>query len=159
MRLRACSSQLLDAAVNARDSLESLLGARVSPEWPPAANIAFLRSALSTLRDEGGLLGWGPWLMVLAEERVLVGDAGFKGRPDARGVAEIGYGVLPRHQRLGLATEAVSALITWAFSQGARAIVAESEADNIASARVLQKAGMRQADPSGEKLSWRVEKG
>jgi [ribosomal protein S5]-alanine N-acetyltransferase len=159
MRLRACSSELLDAAINARDSMESLLGARVSSEWPPPANIAFLRAALSAVRDDCALLGWGPWLMVLGEDRVLVGDAGFKGPPDANGVAELGYGVLPRHQRRGFATEAVNALITWAFSQGARAIVAESDADNIASARVLQKAGFRQADPRGELLSWRVEKG
>jgi RimJ/RimL family protein N-acetyltransferase len=56
---------------------------------------------------------------------------------------EVGFAFDPRHQGKGYATEAARALIGWAFSQGLHRVVGRLEARNTASARVLEKLGMR----------------
>jgi len=72
-----------------------------------------------------------------------VGDLCFKGlAPDGR--VEIGYGVKAAFEGRGYATEAVIALTRWAAAQpGVATIEAETDPDNRASQRVLEKAGFR----------------
>ena len=80
------------------------------------------------------------WLIEL-RDGTRVGDLCFKGLREG-GVAEIGYGILDEHQGHGYATEAVKAVLTWAFAQpGITAIEAETDPGNIASQRVLAKCG------------------
>ena len=70
-----------------------------------------------------------------------IGDLCFKGL-DSNGVAEIGYGILEEYQGQGYATEAVKAALSWAFQNpNVTAIEAETDADNAASKRVLEKCG------------------
>jgi RimJ/RimL family protein N-acetyltransferase len=58
-------------------------------------------------------------------------------------MAEVGFSFDPRHRGKGYATEAARALVDWAFSQGFHRVIGRLEARNIASARVLEKLGMR----------------
>ena len=70
-----------------------------------------------------------------------IGDLCFKGL-DSNGVAEIGYWILEEYQGQGYATEAVEAALSWAFQNpNVTAIEAETEDDNAASKRVLEKCG------------------
>jgi RimJ/RimL family protein N-acetyltransferase len=57
---------------------------------------------------------------------------------------EVGFSFDPRHQGNGYAPEAARALIDWAFANGAHRVYGRLEPRNIASARVLEKLGMRQ---------------
>src|SRR5919205_2852838 len=86
MRLAAASEALLHAALHAPGSLSAMLDAVVPAGWPPPDNVRFLQSMLDAVRGDRTSLGWGPWLMLLREPAVLVGDAGFKRKPDAGGV-------------------------------------------------------------------------
>ncbi|MBR5710767.1 MAG: GNAT family N-acetyltransferase [Thermoguttaceae bacterium] len=80
------------------------------------------------------------WIIELSD-RTHVGDLCFKGL-DSNGVAEIGYGILEEYQGQGYATEAVKAALRWAFQNpNVTAIEAETDADNAASKRVLEKCG------------------
>ncbi|HXK14566.1 MAG TPA: GNAT family N-acetyltransferase [Gaiellaceae bacterium] len=56
---------------------------------------------------------------------------------------EVGFSIDPRQHGKGYATEAARALIDWAFDQGFHRVVGRLEARNTASARVLEKLGMR----------------
>lgn len=82
------------------------------------------------------------WLMQLKDDKnQIVGDLCFKGL-NADGSVEIGYGVKPGYKGRGLATEAVTAMAEWAITQpSVLRIEAETEPENPASQRVLQKSG------------------
>lgn len=74
---------------------------------------------------------------------LVAGGVGFFG-PPADGSVEIGYGVVPSRRGRGYATEAVRAMIDFAFTHAdVREICAGVDVDNIVSVRVLEKVGMR----------------
>ena len=82
------------------------------------------------------------WVMQLKDDtKSPIGDLCFKGLNE-NGMVEIGYGIEPEYEGRGFTTEAVIAMTKWAFAQpGVLRIEAETEPDNIASQRVLQKSG------------------
>jgi [ribosomal protein S5]-alanine N-acetyltransferase len=98
------------------------------------------------------------WLLVVRAERFGAGLAGFKGYPDRGGEAEVGYGIDPACQGQGYMTEALQALVAWAFREPAcSAIIAPGTLkSNPASNRVLEKAGMHVYEVTAEAFSWRV---
>lgn len=70
-----------------------------------------------------------------------VGDFCFKGL-GSDGMVEIGYGVAPEYQGNGYATEMTKAAAAWARRQpGVTRVEAETDPQNSASQRVLEKAG------------------
>ena len=89
------------------------------------------------------------WMMETTDG-TYIGDLSFKGvAPD--GMVEIGYGTDPAFWNQGYTTEAVIALVNWALSQpGITRVEAETEPDNVASQRVLQKAGFVPTGTLGE---------
>lgn len=86
------------------------------------------------------------WLFFLDGEEI--GDACFKGFEN--GTAEIGYGIHPDFEGKGYTTEAVRAMINWAFANGADVIEAETDPENAASQRILQKLGFIPTGKTGE---------
>jgi ribosomal-protein-alanine N-acetyltransferase len=85
----------------------------------------------------------------------VVGSAGFLGRPTADGTVEIGYGVHHDHRNGGYATEAVRALVDWVLSQdGVVRVIARCDPANIASVRVLAKAGLEETGEIGGLSRW-----
>ena len=83
--------------------------------------------------------------VVLQEIRELIGNVGIRRKPENEWEADIGYEIAPEHWRRGYATEAGAALIEHGFSEmGLHRISSWCIADNGASARVLQKLGLRE---------------
>jgi len=89
----------------------------------------------------------GGWVQFTVEERGdggLVGDVGMSPADDEPGVIKIGYTIAPAFQGRGYATEAVAALIDYAFDTlGADVVRAYASAENAPSIRVAEKVGMR----------------
>jgi RimJ/RimL family protein N-acetyltransferase len=100
------------------------------------------------------------WLLVVADQSIGAGMVGFKGVPDHNGESEIGYGISPVFRGNGYMTEAVAALIAWAFNhKQCRAVVAlDVLRTNIASQRVLEKVGMHVYQETVDTLDWRIDK-
>jgi len=92
----------------------------------------------------------------------VVGTFSFKGLND-KGTVEIGYGINPGYEGKGLMTEAVTAVVNWAAEQpGVLSIEAETEPNNIASQRVLEKAGFIRSGISGAegpRYIWKKRRG
>jgi len=99
------------------------------------------------------------WLLVIRDLPFGAGLIGFKGLPDEQGEAEIGYGIDPSHQRHGYVTEAVQAMLAWAFQEPAcRAVIApDTKKWNVASNRILAKVGMHVYAETAEANFWRIE--
>lgn len=107
-------------------------------------------------RDPENMPFYGFWLLLRKADRAVVGSADFKGPPDESGAVEIGYGLGAAYERNGYMTEAVRALCAWALGQaGVSSVIAETEKDNQASRRVLEKCGFAR-DRAGATLWWRL---
>ena len=93
---------------------------------------------------------WYAIWMIELKDCTHIGEICFKGLSE-KGVVEIGYGIADEYQGRGYATEAVSAIVKWALMQpGVTNVVAETEKSNIASQRVLNKAGFLPTGETGE---------
>jgi RimJ/RimL family protein N-acetyltransferase len=97
---------------------------------------------------------WDRCRVVDVDSGLTIGGIGFHRVPDDDGVVEIGYGIATSFQGRGAATQAVSALIDVAVRGGARVVVAGTDADNLASQRVLEKNGFRRTADDGSELRW-----
>lgn len=89
----------------------------------------------------------GGWVQYSAFERAtgaLVGDVGMSPADDEPGVIKVGYTMDPAHQGRGYATEAIGALVAFAFDVlDAEVVRAYASAENLPSIRVAEKVGMR----------------
>lgn len=108
------------------------------------------REMLQGASDHPDQWEWYTIWMIEGKDGTKVGSLCFKGLNDD-GSAEIGYGISTEYQGLGYATEAIGAAVSWALHQpGVRRIDAETEPDNKASQRVLEKCGFIPTGTTGE---------
>ncbi len=158
LTLVACPAQVARAAYQGRRHAEALLGVRLHDQWPGEDIRAFLPIYAQQLEYDATLLGWGIWLMVERADRVVIGDVGFKGKPGGRGIVDLGYGVVPAYRQQGYAYEAARAMRDWAFADAAvQRVTADCLPDNFASARILEKLGMRRTGTSESGLlTWEI---
>lgn len=128
--------------------------------WPDQDAIETFPKILRNLELAGGApTGFESWLVLKKDSLRIIGDVGFKGRPNATGEADIGYAVIQQERRAGYGTEAASALVEWAFGQpGVQAITAKCLTGNTASARTLIRMGFREVSRDDEFISWRLVK-
>jgi RimJ/RimL family protein N-acetyltransferase len=143
LELVAGTMELAEAEINDIALLAQLLDTPPPKSWPPPLNDEnsqqyFLASLQKAKPSD---VGWNLWFCVRREPRELVGNAGFKGGP-TDGLVEIGYSMLETHQRQGYATEAVRALVGWAFQNSAvRRVVANTLPELTPSIRLMEKSG------------------
>jgi RimJ/RimL family protein N-acetyltransferase len=98
------------------------------------------------------------WEIVLRKENKSVGGIGFTNLPDEHGESTIGYSIDKFYQRRGLASEAVTGLLGWAFQySGLKRVLAETAKDNFASQRVLIKNGFLKCEINPETFLWEKE--
>ena len=136
-RLELCAgnSGIARAELHDREQFADLLGAEVPAAWPPPlVDEQALRYVLEFYEGHPHAEGFGTWYVLLPDLRggrpACIGVAGFKGEPAADGTIEIGYSLLEEFQRRGYATEAVSALVAWAFAHPeVRRVIAETLPD------------------------------
>jgi RimJ/RimL family protein N-acetyltransferase len=98
-------------------------------------------------RHPGEPGGWVQYTLLLRDTGELVGDVGMSAVDDEPGVIKVGYTVDPAHQGRGYATEAIAALIDYAFDVlEAEVVRAHADADNTPSIRVMEKNGLTLQD-------------
>jgi RimJ/RimL family protein N-acetyltransferase len=86
------------------------------------------------------------WMSCAVVERAtgaLVGDVSLHWVSREHRTGEIGFIFARGHHGKGYATEAAHALVHWAFTADFHRVIGRTEARNAASARVLEKLGMR----------------
>lgn len=142
LRLVAASEETARADLEDGPRFARLLGAVVPESWPPKM-LQDVRPLFARLHeDHPNWTGWLGWYAIRLDgpSPILCGSLGFRGPPDAQGMVEIGYSILPEHRRHGLATEMVAMLVDWACAQpDVRSIEAETSVKNTASICVLER--------------------
>lgn len=150
LRLVALDAELARLQIEDRAAFFAALGAQRESAWPPVAEDAEkLPEKLEILNRDPEQTGWRGWVFLLGWtpgglDRA-VGTGGFFGPPDEDGVVEIGYAMSASFREQGMATEAVSGLLDWAFSHPeVKRVLAFTEPHLTASRRVLEKTGFEE---------------
>jgi len=147
LELIPATVELLSAEMENLPLFREKLGAEVPATWPPDLyDRPAQEFTLTYLKENKDGVGWMLWYLVLnnvnENSTALIGTCGYKGKPSADGTVEIGYSVLPEHQRKGYASEAVQALLAHAFScREVTRVIAETYPELTPSIRVLEKNG------------------
>jgi len=142
LELIPATAPLVRAEIGQANTFSKLLGAEIPENWPPELLIDALPFFLEQLDQHPQQSGWLSWYWILRgdPQAVLVGSGGFKGCPQPDGTIEVGYSILPQYQGHGYATEAVSGLLSWAFTHSeVTRVIAETLPDNERSIRLLVK--------------------
>lgn len=88
----------------------------------------------------------------ISEGDTAGGGIGFFGPPDDEGSVELGYGLVEVVRRRGFASEALIAATRCGVQNGAKQVKADTARGNLASQRVLAKAGFTEVSRSDESV-------
>lgn len=158
LRLIALSAAQLELLLARTDQLEAALGLTISRPVmaTPVVRHAIRLKQYRIIRAVRKEFPWHTyWLAVIKGQNIGAGLIGFKGSPDEQGKVEIGYGIDSGSRGKGYATEAAGTLIDWALEQAeCKVVTAWSDKENRASARVLEKVGMKLGKETAEQFHW-----
>ncbi len=142
-RLLLCELKLKDA--HAMYLYRSSAEAMQYQSWHPTSEQevrAFIRKT-----NRAGFDAADTWFQLgiyLGTSQRLIGDLGIHFLPPDGRQIEIGLTISPSHQRNGYATEAIRALLSFAFKNlGKHRVIASVDPRNIASIKLLERIGMR----------------
>lgn len=146
--------ELVDATLKGRNELETILGYKVSEEWPSPQYAKLIEMKHEKLQKAPGQSIWSR-IVIEKESGMLIGEIGCKGGPDEKGEVEIGYGMVSHSRNKGYATELVTGLTKWLFNRPeVTKVKAECLETNPASARVLQKSGFLKTAQRDGMIYW-----
>jgi RimJ/RimL family protein N-acetyltransferase len=115
------------------------------PQYPLPDSIDAIAMVFASHRAMLGTVNDSPvwWIHQIIVDGAVVGDIGFHGPPDPELVVEIGYSVVPAWRGRGVASRACALILQQAWQDGADTVIAETDADNVASQAVLLHNGFR----------------
>jgi RimJ/RimL family protein N-acetyltransferase len=142
------SARLIARRFETRD-LEAFAVMRNGPEvarfqsWTSFTTEQARAFLAGTAAKNPGDPGWFQFALEHRDTGALIGDCGLRILEDDKRLAQIGYTIARSHWNMGLATEAVMALLHYAFENfDIHRITASVDPRNGASCRVLEKAGL-----------------
>lgn len=139
----------LEQELNLNETLRS-----ISPELKEALEQTILPNVADTSKS---YLYSTLWTLISKKDNKMVGDLCFVGAPNADGETEIGYGTYETFAGKGFMTEAVGGMISWAKKQPEiHAIIADTDKQNTASFRVLEKNGFVKTGETETLLKWKL---
>lgn len=125
---------------------------------------AFVAQRAQALIAAGHASPWATIFLIVDDlNGRIVGACGFKTAP-RHGRVEVGYSVSPVARGKGAATASLGLLVQKANMAGATEVLAEVAPDNLASTRVVQKAGFviagsRRDDENEYVIQWLLSRG
>ena len=133
------SPDSMRAELKSPRTLARYLDVRMPKAWPPPLNDEASQRWMLDYLEKHPHSRYGMYYIVLKDGQ-LVGNCGFKGEP-VKGAVELGYAIAPEFQRRGYASEAVLAMLKYAFAhRSVNRVLAETLPDLVASIGVLRKA-------------------
>lgn len=146
--------EMMTALLEGATELEKLIPYKVPEDYPMDVYKQFFPYKIHRFNQNPEENKW-EGLIIDKENQIVIGDIGYKGRPNENGEINLGYSILSHYQGNGYATEAASAMVKWGLSQSdVQKITATCSRDNFASIRVLEKAGLNQINKDEKKIYW-----
>jgi len=148
--------------LESKNYLSEYLGVNVPDTFPESKDA--LPWFYDLIKTDETLVGWISFWALHRADNTLIGDIGFKGKPDENGKIEIGYSIISEYRKQGFAKEIVEAFLKFGFSKTAvKVIEAQTKTDNIGSIKILERLAMKQSgtveDPQdGTMFQWKLEK-
>jgi ribosomal-protein-alanine N-acetyltransferase len=147
LRLVSITPAMLKAEEAGNGSLEKILRAELTAEWPPEHWEPHVYHFIQKqYEDEPRTRGWHRYVLLPnggggATPYTLIGAVG--AFPKLEGDAEIGYSTVPSFQRKGYATEAALALVEWLLTQkDVTSVSAQTYPSLPESIKVMERCGM-----------------
>ncbi len=138
LRLVCCTEPIVQAILEGDAAIAKLLQINVAPDWSMYGRQIF-EYTLDKLKTNPDEKEWWAYFPILKESNSIIGSCGYKGKPDAAGMVEIGYEVAKSYRQNGYATEVAGGLVDHAFKQeGVTRVWAHTLAELNPSTRVLQ---------------------
>lgn len=146
LTLVAGTPEMARAEYENPERFSEVISASVPSSWPPPLNDdQSMKYFMDHIEADPDAAGWLCWYILLYDDKgqsTVIGSGGFKGRPTTEGTVEIGYSLIETYHGRGFATEAVRALVRWAFSHpDVERIIAHTFPELKPSIRVLEKNG------------------
>jgi len=161
MLLMALDRDHLNLCISDPQHLSKDLNIIVQPEIfsEESRQAITIKSTRMLLVDRSMYLWYTYFLLVRKSDRRAMGVCGFKGAPTPYGSVELGYAIHEDFRNQGYMTEAVRALVEWAFQhEQCQRVTAETLKTNLASQHVLLKSGLALDRSSENMLYWKIEK-
>lgn len=99
------------------------------------------------------------WIIILKQENAIAAEICLKGTANEKGEVEIGYETFEDFRGKGIMPEAVGELAKWCFgNESVKAIIAETDDDNIASQRTLEKNNFKIIKTEPGNIIWKLKK-
>ncbi|NSC20556.1 GNAT family N-acetyltransferase [Streptomyces albus subsp. chlorinus] len=114
------------------------------PEYPDAMDVEGATDLLKACATTGDPRPFGNYEIRRRLDGRAVGGLGFNRVPDADGTVTIGYSLNASVRGRGYASEALRALLDFAWSRGVTLVKADADLGNLASQRVMRAVGMRE---------------
>ncbi|QGQ44978.1 GNAT family N-acetyltransferase [Metabacillus sediminilitoris] len=150
--------EMMEALLKGHDELRKLIPYCIAPEWPLEEYKQLFLYKINRFHNFPHENEW-EGIIIHKSDNCIIGDMGFKGGPNEKGIIDIGYSIVPRYRGKGYATEMGKAMVEWGLSQpGVNKAIATCNSDNFASIRVLEKIGFHITKKSADKLYWTYEK-
>ncbi|MEH6945278.1 GNAT family N-acetyltransferase [Bacillus sp. JJ722] len=143
---------LIDSQKKLEKKLRLTKSANLSPELKKAMEVRLSKVVV----DEQNYIWYTNWILVSKEKKCIIGGIMLKGLPNKNGEVTVGYYTLPEYQGNGYMSETLSNMKDWILSQSdVMYVIADTEKDNIASHRVLEKTGADMYKETKELFFWR----
>ncbi|MBH1938770.1 GNAT family N-acetyltransferase [Streptomyces sp. AV19] len=116
---------------------------RWAPGYPTDGDVESARDFLDHCAATGDPRPFGDYEIRRRSDGLVIGSLGFHRPPGAERTVTIGYGVVAPARGKGYATEALRGLLALAREHGVVCVKGDADLDNVASQRVMARAGMR----------------
>lgn len=154
-----CSLDIAKSIVFHRKELDVRSPIVFPYNWPSALVKSFLPYYIECLETKEKENDCGLWLIILYEEKKIIGDIVMQGKPHKEGKIELIYHVEENGLDETIAFEAVDAFIDWlTYQKSVKKIVMECDVKQVDSIRLYDKLGLICTKKEGSFLQWEIQK-
>ncbi len=133
------------------------LGIKCDKKWPTEDTMDILPIINSSLEKTKIPTGFETWMIVDKNNKKIIGDIGFHGEPNKNGEVEVGFGLVEDERGKGFGSESLDAIMAWLkLQESVNIIKAECLIGNKPSARILEKAGLKEVNRDEDLIYWEL---